>query len=67
MVAERDTRLIYHRVYIPKGDTYRPLGVPNLEWRIYLGMYANILRFFLRDKIPKSQHGYMTGRGVITA
>jgi len=31
MVAVRETKLIYHRVYIPRGESYRPLGVPTLE------------------------------------
>lgn len=34
---------------------------------MYLSMYAQLLRFFLLEYIPQSQHAYMAGRGVITA
>lgn len=60
--------LDYKRVYINKvGNTFRPLGVPTLVWRVYLSMYANILRFLVKTYIPSSQHAYMPKRGVITA
>lgn len=37
------TDIDYKRAYIPKGETVRPLGVPTLEWRIYLHMINNVL------------------------
>jgi len=67
LVRTRATNIDYHRTYIPKGETYRPLGVPTPAWNIYLSMYANIVRFWLRDSISGCQHGYIPGRGVVTA
>lgn len=45
MVAKRATSLEFKRVYIPKPDSYdeRPLGVPTIEWRIYLGMVNDLV------------------------
>lgn len=31
IINKKDDNLVYKRVYIPKGDTYRPLGVPTEE------------------------------------
>jgi len=55
-----------NRVYIPKKETHRPLGVPYPEWRVVLHMYANFLSFFLKDQFPH-QHGFLPGRGTLTA
>jgi len=56
-----------HRVYIPKGQKgFRPLGVPEPEWRLLLHMYSNFLTFFLKDKFPH-QHGFIPGLGTLTA
>lgn len=59
--------LVYHRVYIPKGDKTRPLGVPTPEWRIILHMWANMLQIYLQDKMLSSQHGFIKGRGTLSA
>lgn len=40
--------LTHYRVYIPKGDTFRPLGVPTLPWRIALHMFNNFLFQFVK-------------------
>jgi len=55
------------RVYVPKGKTYRPLGVPYPEWRIVTHMYNNMLKVFLTPHYLKSQHGYIPKRGTLTA
>lgn len=57
----------HKRVYIPKGDTVRPLGVPTLAWRIYLHMWSNMLEQFYHDSFLKSQHGFIKKRGTLTA
>lgn len=55
----------FHRTYIPKGDTYRPLGVPSLSWRVYSNMCLHLLtnNITLHD----TQHGFIPGRGTFTA
>jgi len=61
------TDLDFKRVYIPKGDTYRPLGVPAPEWRIYQQLLNNFLYIFLEDKFLPDQHGFIPGKGTLTA
>jgi len=59
--------LTHRRVYIPKGDTFRPLGVPTIPWRICLHMLNNFLFQFMRSYLLSSQHGFIKGRGTLTA
>lgn len=59
--------IVYHRVYIPKKNTFRPLGVPTLEWRIYLHMINNFMHMFVKDYLLPSQHGFIPGRGTLSA
>jgi hypothetical protein len=57
----------YKRVYIPKGEKgYRPLGVPQPEWRLLLHMYNQFLTFFVQEDLP-SQHGFLPQKGTLTA
>jgi hypothetical protein len=57
----------YKRVYIPKGDKgFRPLGVPQMEWRLLLHMYSNFLTYFVQDKLLH-QHAYLPLKGTLTA
>jgi len=67
LIRRKSIDLIHRRVYIPKGETYRPLGVPTIEWRIILHMWNNFLFQFLRDLYLPSQHGFIKGRGTMTA
>jgi hypothetical protein len=62
-----DDNLTYKRVYIPKGDTHRPLGVPSPEWRLALHMFNNFLQTFTSHQVLDSQHGFIPGRGCLTA
>lgn len=59
----------YHITYIPKaGDSQgRPLGIPSLEWRIYLHNLNQILQIYLLPYHSKYQHGFWPGRGVQSA
>lgn len=62
-----DANVDIHRVYIPKGDTVRPIGVPSLSWRIYLHMFGNFLYMYLENAFLTSQHGFIPGRGTLSA
>lgn len=55
------------RCWIPQGESWRPLGIAAIPWRIYSRGLGNILEVFLRNGWPDGQHGYTTGRGVHTA
>lgn len=66
LIKERRSDLDFTRVYIPKGDGLRPLGVPAPEWRLYLHMVANFLTFYLEPSL-KSQHGFLPGKGCLSA
>lgn len=55
----------YKRSYLPKGSTYRPLGVPVLSWRVYNSMLLHMLVGFYT--IKPQQHGFIPGRGCLTA
>jgi len=67
LVKGRSSQLNYSRVYIPKGDTYRPLGVPTEAWRVYLHAYTNLFYWYVKPEISPSQHGYQPGKGSLTA
>lgn len=59
------TDMKFHRTYIPKGETHRPLGVPSLAWRIYLNMLLHPLT--IAHPLPSCQHGFKPGYGTLTA
>lgn len=63
----QETFIDFKRVYLPKGETWRPLGVPKKEWIIHLHLYAQFLAIYCKDRISTSQHGFMPGRGTLSA
>jgi len=67
LLRKEDDNAKFYRVYIPKGDTHRPLGVPTKEWRIISHMMNNMLTIFLKPHLLESQHGFIPGRGTLTA
>lgn len=70
MTRNKPINLDYKRVYIPKGNqpnSWRPLGVPTLEWRVYLHMWNNIFSIYLENLLPTSQHGFRPKKGTLSA
>lgn len=67
LVKSKETRLKYARVYLQEKDKLRPLGVPAMSWRIYLHMYNNCIVQWRLCTEGNKQHGYLPGRGLITA
>jgi len=68
-------KAVYKRTYIPKGEKVRPLGVPDLSWRIHNHQLGNIISMYLECKgyfnSPEGKHkeqcGFRTGLGCKTA
>lgn len=67
LVRNKETRLKFARVYLQETNKLRPLGVPAMSWRIYLHMYNNCIVQWRLVSEGNKQHGYLPGRGVITA
>jgi len=58
----------YKTVMIPKGNgETRPLGVPAPAWRVLLHGLNNVLVVWLSPYTHPSQHGFLPGRGTLTA
>lgn len=69
-VSERPVEVDFKRYYIPKdkwSDKLRPLGVPSVEWRIYLHMWNVVLVWWTMSVVEEEQHAYQPKKGVITA
>jgi len=63
-------RIDYKRVYIdkiPASKGRRPLGVPTLPWRLYLNLWNRMMSIFLYNHLSPTQHGFIPGRGTLTA
>lgn len=50
-----------------KALKWRPLGVPSPAWRVLLHMWNNMLLIFFENHFLPSQHGFIPGRGTLTA
>lgn len=67
LVRMRATNIEFRRVYLHELSKVRPLGVPTIWWRVYLHMYNNLIVQWRLVSERNIQHGYLPGRGVITA
>lgn len=56
-----------HKDFIAQGGRWRPLGVPQHAWRVVLHMWTNFLVMFLESYIGERQHGFIPGRGTLSA
>lgn len=69
LVKLKASTIDYKRVYLHEVEKnkIRPLGVPTVEWRIYLHMYNNLLVQWRLVYDRGNQHGYLPNKGVVTA
>jgi RNA-directed DNA polymerase len=68
IIDTKDTNFKFKRVYIRKGEKdWRPLGVPEYFWRIYLQLIHNFLYIFVEDYFLEDPHGFIPGKGTLTA
>lgn len=55
------------RRYVPKGDSWRPIGSPSFPDRMFLYIWQCFFVMFLSKYISAHQHAYLPGRGVNSA
>lgn len=67
LVKQQATKIDFKRTYLHEVSKIRPLGVPSMSWRIYLHMFNNCLVEWRTITETGKQHGYLPGKGVITA
>lgn len=71
-ILNLDTTTVITQTYVPKvradgTSTWRPIGSPSYEDRMFSFIWQGMLVQYLAAYIGKSQHAYLPGRGVLTA
>lgn len=61
------TRTYAHKVKSDGTLTYRPIGNPRYEDRMFLYLLQSFFTVYLYSYIGKYQHGFLPGRGTLTA
>lgn len=72
IINDLPTEMLIIRNYVEKTKpdgtkTYRPIGNPSYEARMFFYMWQCLLVMFSYGYVSKSQHAYFPKRGVITA
>ena len=66
IITKLATNLDFRRVYLPKEDTFRPLGVPSSEWRLVMHMMNNFITMWVRPELEEWNHGFLPQKGTNT-
>jgi Reverse transcriptase (RNA-dependent DNA polymerase) len=68
IINKKKDKMSLRRVYeLKPNGSYRPIGAPSYPWRIVLHMMSNFIEQFYHKKWLNSQHGFIPGRGCLTA
>lgn len=73
ILRNEKSNLKFRRIFLPEYNAdgtlkkYRPLGVPNVVWRVVAASYEFLLVNMLKANWPENQYGGMPKVGVVDA